>query len=119
MKRPHGLGRHGLQAAGGTQDGSAVGVLVTARAQQQLQDLLIGLIGVLSDLFKHHPPFRVEPVRLEAWLQHQFQQQIQRFAGSIRWCQYVEVNVIKASGGIAAAPQSFDCLLYTSPSPRD
>ena len=68
MKRPHGLGRHALQAAGCTQDGSAVGVLVTALAQQELQHLLIGLIGVLSDLLEHHPPFRVETVRLEAWL---------------------------------------------------
>jgi hypothetical protein len=72
---------------------------------------LLGLVLTLSQLFEHHLPFHGEVVAVQARLQHQIQQQRQRLAGCFRWDQHVEVHVVEAGGGVAAAPQGLNAAI--------
>ena len=108
MERAHGLGFHRQKAGAFPEDGSSVGMVRTALFQQLLQDLLIRLIGVLGHLLQHHLPLQAKGLLLKGWVQNQIQQQIQSLLTLVGRDQHMEMDVIKAGGGIAAPSQGFD-----------
>jgi hypothetical protein len=74
-------------------------------AQQLLKCHLLRLVFALGQLFEHHLALHRKVAAIEAWLQHQIQQQIQRLRCCLGRDQHVIVHIIETGGGIAVAPQ--------------
>lgn len=108
MERAHGFRVHGQQAGAFPEDGASIGVVRAALLQQLLQNQLIRLIGVLGHLLQHHLPLQAEGLLLQGRVQNQIQQQIKGLLARLGRDQNVEMHVIKAGGGIAAAAKGLD-----------
>ena len=111
MEGGHRLGAVSLKGSTAPQDRQAVGMAGTGAAQQLLERHLLGLVLTLSQLLEHHLPFHGEVVAVQAGLQHQIQQQRKRLAGCFRWNQHVEMHVVEAGSGVAAAAQGLNAAI--------
>ena len=118
MKAAHRIRSHGSQAFRSAEDGAAIRVRVAGPAEGLLQNPLVGLILILRDLFKHHIPLELECFLAQRGIENQFKQQLEGQRCLIRRDQHMEVNVIKTSRSIAAAPKGFNSSVeFSCPKP--
>ena len=83
-------------------------MLRTSPCERLLQDLFIRLILVLRDFLENHIALQLEGVLRQGRIQHQVKQQLQCHRSLLRWNEHVEMNIVEARCGIAAAPEGFD-----------
>ena len=111
MKGCHRLRTMGLKRVPAPQDRQSVGMAWARLPQQLLEGHLLRLVFALGEFFEDHLPFHGEVVGIEPWLQHQIQQQGERFTGCFGRDQHVEMDVIETGGGVAAATEGFDAAI--------
>jgi hypothetical protein len=83
-------------------------MLSKALRQQSLEHLLVGLISVLSNLFKHHIPLHAVGVLSQGRIQHKVKQQVEGVLSAAGRHQNVEVHIIKTRSRIAAATKGLN-----------
>ena len=108
MKAAHRVRSHGSQTFRSAKDGAAIRVEGTGPGEGLLQDPLVGLILVLRDLFKNHIPLELECLLAQRGIENQVKQQLEGQRCLIRRDQHMEMNIIKSSCSIAAAPEGFN-----------